>query len=250
MQTRARQGSPARENDAEDKDPVVFWLIGKKESTCSQCNKALGSGNFLIREGEKGFCMACADLDHLLFLPRGDTALTRRAKKHSKLWAVVVKFSRSRGRYERQGLLVEEEALKGAEQECLNDEDLRAARRERDEVRRLEQDEELAEAMRAKLMEMFPGCPEKDAASIARHTSQRGSGRVGRSEAGRNLDEEALRLAAVAHIRHQHTDYDELLMSGMERQDARDSVRRQIEETLRRWRNSGNAQSQNLETQR
>ena len=235
MQTRARQGSPARENDAEDKDPVVFWLIGKKESTCSQCNKALGSGNFLIREGEKGFCMACADLDHLLFLPRGDTALTRRAKKHSKLWAVVVKFSRSRGRYERQGLLVEEEALAQAEQECLEDEDLRARQRERAEEHRLDQDEKLAVAMRAKVLAMFPRCSAKDAEAIAQHTSQRGSGRVGRSEAGRNLDEEALRMAVVAYIRHRYTDYDALLMSGLERWHARESVRGKIDETLDRW---------------
>lgn len=235
MQTRNRQGTPARENEAKDKDPVVFWLIGKKDSTCSQCSKELGKGNFLFREGEKGFCMACADLDHLLFLPSGDAALSRRAKKYSKLWAVVVKFSRARGRYERQGLLVEEAALQRAEQECLADEDIRAARRERDEERRLDQDEKLAEAMRLKLMEMFPGCPAKDAESIARHTSERGSGRVGRTEAGRHLDEEALRLAAIAHIRHCHTDYDTLLMDGMERHDARGLVRGAIEEVLDRW---------------
>ena len=40
-------------------------------------------------------------------LPAGDMALTRRATKYSGKSATVVRFSRSRGRYERQGILVE-----------------------------------------------------------------------------------------------------------------------------------------------
>ena len=76
-----------------------------------------------------------ADLDHLVFLSRGDAALTRRAKKASSLSAVVVRFSRTRGRYERQGLLVEEPALEQAEAECLADEEARLRRRGREEER-------------------------------------------------------------------------------------------------------------------
>jgi hypothetical protein len=80
--------------------------------------------------------MECADLDHLVFLGSGDAALTRRATKHSSLWAVVVRFSRSRGRYERQGVLVQPKALEKAKEECLADADLRAPRQERDAERR------------------------------------------------------------------------------------------------------------------
>src|SRR5579864_1203403 len=229
METDAKQRSASKEI-------VVFWLVGKKDSPCSACQKELGKGNFLTVENGKGLCMECADLDHLAFLPSGDAALSRRAKKYSKLWAVVVKFSRARGRYERQGLLVEEEALAQAEKECEADQDVREARREYDAERRLEQDKVLAERMRTRLMEMFPGCKEKDAALIARHTSERSSGRVGRSEAGRNLDEEALTLAAVAYVRHRHTNYDDLLMQGMERSLARSYVRGKIEDVLSRWR--------------
>jgi hypothetical protein len=70
--------------------------------------------------------MRCADLDHLVFLPAGSAALTRRAKAHSNLSAIVVRFSRSRRRYERRGILVEENALARAERECLADPDARA----------------------------------------------------------------------------------------------------------------------------
>src|SRR6266536_6243769 len=76
-------------------------------------------------------CMACADLDHLVFLPAGDTALTRRARQHSGLSPVVVNFSRARRRYERQGVLLEEDALLRAEAECLADADTRATQRRR-----------------------------------------------------------------------------------------------------------------------
>ncbi|HEY6969131.1 MAG TPA: DUF2293 domain-containing protein [Candidatus Angelobacter sp.] len=221
--------------ESPSKEIVVFWLISKKDSVCSACKKELGSGNFLTLDKGQGLCMECADLDHLVWLPSGDAALTRRAKKHSKLWAVVVKFSRARRRYERQGLLVEEEALAEAEKECEADQAVREARREYNAGRRLEQDTELANQMRAKLMEIFPGCAAKDAEKIAAHTSKRGSGRVGRSEAGRNLEEEALKLAAVAYIRHQFTDYDVLLMRGIPREEARGSVRDKIQTVLHKW---------------
>jgi hypothetical protein len=42
---------------------------------------------------------------------------------------VVLKWSRARNRYERQGLLVEEQALEKAEEECLADSELRERRR-------------------------------------------------------------------------------------------------------------------------
>jgi hypothetical protein len=69
-----------------------------------------------------------------------NTALTRPARRASAHSAVVERFSRSQGRYERQGLLVEDAALDQAEQECLADEEARSRRRQRDEQRRAEQD--------------------------------------------------------------------------------------------------------------
>src|SRR5215470_709119 len=127
-------------SNSPSKEIVVFWLIGRKDSACSGCGKELGKGNFLTVDNGKGLCIECADLDHLVWLPSGDAALTRRAKKHSKLWAVVVKFSRARRRYERQGLLVKEEALAQAEKECEADQEVRETRREYDAERRSEQD--------------------------------------------------------------------------------------------------------------
>jgi hypothetical protein len=105
--------------------------------TCTSCG---GSGSLLLMEDAGPLCMGCADLDHLVFLPAGDAALSRRARKASRVAAVVVRFSRSRKRYERQGILVEEAALERAEAQCLADEEACARRRERDRQRRADQD--------------------------------------------------------------------------------------------------------------
>ena len=72
----------------------------------------LGRNAWIMLAGDRGaLCLACADLDHLVFLPAGDAAVTRRARKCSALAAVVLKWSQARKRYERQGLLVEPQAL-------------------------------------------------------------------------------------------------------------------------------------------
>jgi len=104
-----RQQNEAELHHPADKDLVVFSIL--RDSQCVECGEALWKGDFLFMEQGRPLCLPCADLDHLVYLPSGDAALTRRAKKHSTLSAVVVRFSRARSRYERQGILVEESAL-------------------------------------------------------------------------------------------------------------------------------------------
>src|SRR5262249_50106604 len=153
----------------------------------------------------------------LTFLPPGDASLTRRARKYSNLAAVVLKWSRARKRYERQGLLVEEEALQRAEAECLNDAEARARRRERVAERRADLDAGFVARFAGRVRELYPGCPPDRAERIASHACQKYSGRIGRSAAAKRLDEEAVQLAVVAHVRHDETNYDELLARGLER---------------------------------
>ncbi|MCK1738917.1 hypothetical protein IVA79_34315 [Bradyrhizobium sp. 138] len=78
------------------------------EWTCHRCG---GTGDLLMMEDPGPACLRCVGLDDLEYLPAGDALLTRRAKAKSTRYAVVVRFSRTRGRYERQGLLVEPQAL-------------------------------------------------------------------------------------------------------------------------------------------
>ena len=212
-------------------DLVVVSPVG--DWACAVCGRE--DGGWLTMEDPGPVCMACADMDHLVFLPSGDAALTRRAKKASTLSAVVVRWSRTRKRYQRQGLLVEEPALGQAEEQCLADEDARMRRRERDAERRAGEDLELQTRFVAEITRLFPGCPAERAGAIARHTALRGSGRVGRSAAGRSLDEKAVTLAVVASVRHEDTEYDSLLMSGVPREEARTQVRPDIDRVLDGW---------------
>jgi hypothetical protein len=218
----------------QSKAPDLVVIEPLNQWTCMGCG---GSGSYLFMEGPGPLCLGCADLDHLVFLPAGNAALSRRAKQASRLSAVVVRFSRSRRRYERQGILVEESALESAEAQCLADEDARIHRRERDRQRRAGQDLAFQARLTEAVVLLFPGCPRQRAEAIARHAGARGSGRVGRSAAGRALDEQAIRLAVVASVRHQDTDYDALLMSGVPRTEARDQVQPDIDRALAAWRN-------------
>ena len=205
-------------------DLKVFITSG--ESECSECGEKLGRHAWIALAGEKGaLCLPCADLDHLVFLPSGDAALTRRAAKYSILSAVVLEWSRARKRYERQGILVEEAALQRAEQECLDDADLRARRQAREAVRRAELDQDYIQQFAARVRELYPACPAGREKVIAEHACQKYSGRVGRSAGAKALDEKAIRLAVIAHIRHAETHYDDLLSQGWERSLARDEVK-------------------------
>ena len=92
----------------------------------------------------------------------------------------------------------------------------------------------MAEAIRA----AYPGCPKAEAERIAARTCEKHSGRVGRSAAAKGFDPAALRLAVVAHIRHEHTRYDSLLMRSGDRTLAREMVWLEIERILQRWETS------------
>lgn len=211
---------------------VVFESA--KPIHCAQCRR--GPLRHLVREAGVPRCLDCADLGHLVYLPRGDAALTRRAREASSLSAVVVRFNKRRRRYERQGILVEDPALARAERACLADADARARRRERDRLRRAAEDTRFTAAFAAEIRRLFPGCPADRAAAIAAHASVRGSGRVGRTSAGRALDELAVTVAVRAAVRHVDTEYDALLMAGVPRFAARARLAAQIDAVLDAWR--------------
>jgi len=84
--------------------------------------------------------------------------------------------------------------------------------------------------------QVFPGCPPQRVAAISRHTGTRSSGRVGRSAAGRAFDPDAVTRAVLASVRHEDTAYDELLMAGVPRDEARERIRTDIDQVVERWR--------------
>ncbi len=57
-------------------DLVVYSIL--RDSECFRCKKQLPHGSFLVMEKGEPLCLDCADLGHLVYLPSGQAALTRR----------------------------------------------------------------------------------------------------------------------------------------------------------------------------
>ena len=92
-----------------NRPPDLVVVAPLHEWTCADCGAT--SDDLLLMEDDAPHCLRCVQLDHLVFLPAGDATRTRRAHRASNLTAIVVRFSRTRKRYERRGLLVEPDAL-------------------------------------------------------------------------------------------------------------------------------------------
>jgi len=228
--TRAKTRAKSRSDDS-----AVWWT--RHDVKCAICRAWIRKNDFLQRKSNRSFCLACAGLDHLIFLPRGDTALTRRASKHSSRSEIVVR--RVRGRLERQGTLVEKGALQRAELECQADAPVRERARAKAAVRRAVLDERYVREFTKRLGALFPGCPPAERETIAKHACEKYSGRIGRSAAAQEFDPEVIRVAVHAHIRHNHTRYEELLASGKTRKRARSAVHDAVKKVAQRWRGKG-----------
>lgn len=131
---------------------------------------------------------------------------------------------------------MEEAALQRAEQECLDDADVRARRNERAADRRMELDQEYVSSFAKRVRELFPNCPAGREQAIAGHACQKYSGRIGCSAQAKNLNEKSILLTVIAHIRYIETNYDELLMQGKDRSLARNEVKDVINKVLDCWK--------------
>ncbi|CCE01719.1 hypothetical protein [Bradyrhizobium sp. STM 3809] len=99
----------ARLTEKASRAPELVVVVPTRDDwSCHRCG---GTGDLLMMEEGGPACLSCAGLGGLVFLPSGNALLSRRAKARSARHAVVVRFSRTRGRYERQGLMVEPQVL-------------------------------------------------------------------------------------------------------------------------------------------
>lgn len=88
------------------------------------------------------------------------------------------------------------------------------------------------ESFEARILAEFPACPSETARAIAVEATEIGSGRVGRSTQA----DDPVRAAVVAWIRHNRTEYDEII-GEVGRDEARRAVAHEIRETLDAWSN-------------
>jgi hypothetical protein len=214
--------------------PILVFLSHGREP-CAYCNTPQPKGAFITFKNEKLACHKCGGLSGLVFLPSGDPALTRRATALSPLKYLVLQFSRTRGRNERQGILVTEEILAQARRECEADESAREQKRQASAARREIQDSKYRAAFAAKIRELYPSAPPGVENEIAAHACRKWSGRVGRAAFAKALAPEAIHLAVLAHIRHCHTHYDRHIQQGTDRSHSRHLVHSQITQISTRW---------------
>jgi hypothetical protein len=101
------------------KEPSVFALI--RQSRCYNCDRKLEPAEIVkLQNGvdeREVLCRSCAGLENFVAVPAGNAQVTRLAKKYSPIRYVIMKWSQLWKCYERQGLLVEQQAAEKIEAE-------------------------------------------------------------------------------------------------------------------------------------
>jgi len=205
---------------------------------CLKCGVSIPQGSMLLAEDEKkrGLCAHCAEIKGLQLLPPGDAAMTRRSKKYSSRTVVVQEWNNKRKRYERLGQFVEPQAIIQAKTECESDESDREAKNAKAAVKRRIEDREYRARFAVEIRNLFPSMPDGRETAIAEHACEKYSGRVGRTAAAKEFDEEMITRAVVAHIRHTETNYDNEFGKGKRKREIREEIRPEISLMLRRWK--------------
>lgn len=186
------------------------------------------------------------------FLPAGDAPLTRAVKTQARKSIVYVVKERKSRHYPpvAVGIFAPTEVIE-REKQRLSELRTEEHRQKLVKLKKQKQDRDIKKFL-AEVKDRFPGCPEQEAMVIAEWTCKIGSGRVGRS----NTADDPVRAAVVAHIRHTHTAYDDLLEQGREtwhdreearevRQNARWHVRSEVDAILSQWEHPDNASPPN-----
>jgi hypothetical protein len=83
------------------------------------------------------------------------------------------------------------------------------------------------------IVKLFPKIPKSEVPQILKHSLKKHSRRVGRT--GTVALQDRVKLAVRAHIRHVHTEYDELLKHGTSRVTAREKTWERLNEVARQW---------------
>jgi hypothetical protein len=212
-----------------------FVYVAGRKVQCVRCNVPIFPGQFQKAQGSNARCLRCVRLAHLIFVPPGDMALTRRATRNSRRSAIVLQYDRRHGCYERVGILVEPEALGRARLECAGDAEERAERRVAAHARNRVHDAEYVLEFAAQIRAAFPNIPLGRDRTIAEHACVRGSRRVGRTARAKAFDRKLIFRAVCAHIRHRETQYEALISSGAHARQARKAIQPTLHEILKRW---------------
>lgn len=96
-----------------------------------------------------------------------------------------------------------------------------------------QRDAALVRQAASELEKQFPNIPSGEKEMVLKHGFRKYSGRVGRT--GLMPMSKKVLFAVIAHIRHKHTNYDQMLNKGMDRDEARRAIAKKTQDMLREW---------------
>ncbi|KAK3296327.1 uncharacterized protein B0H64DRAFT_397928 [Chaetomium fimeti] len=159
------------------------------------------------------------------FVPKGNVYITKNCRKKTHeaertLYVVVNKKGKPTGlrcpAYIHNAVMSENKATAAQRAEAVQ---------KRDAV--------IEENFEEAIVKLFPEIPKSEVPQILKHSLKKHSRRVGRT--GTVALQDRVKLAVRAHIRHVHTEYDELLKHGASRPTAREKIWDRLNEVARQW---------------
>ncbi|KDB27898.1 hypothetical protein H109_00328 [Trichophyton interdigitale MR816] len=151
-----------------------------------------------------------------VFVPKGNVYITRKCRSQTHDLGSPVFTVYCSTTYKQTGLYVPASVQAAVELESKEtSEDRKRAVAQKDARDR--------QKARELLLKEFPNMPRTDLTAVLNHAFLKGSRRVGRS--GKVASEkDKVRLAVEAHIRHAHTEYDDMIRRGLTRERARENI--------------------------
>lgn len=214
------------------------YLTQQLNLSCSKCKRAIKQWDRFVVESEnsRGLCFKCSPFTEKEFLPSGDSAMTRRSKKHSRYCGVLLEWNSKRRRFERKGQCVEADAIIKARAECKADADKRKIINTKLAFKREMADKIYVADFAKAIKQRYPSIPKGRELAIAKHACEKYSGRVGRSASAKQFDGDMIDRAVEAHIRHHETSYDSEFGKGKAKRVIRSKIKPVVVKYLSDWR--------------
>ncbi|KAH6841184.1 hypothetical protein B0I37DRAFT_386327 [Chaetomium sp. MPI-CAGE-AT-0009] len=159
------------------------------------------------------------------FVPKGNVYITKNCRKKTHeaertLYVVINRKGKPTGlrcpAYIHNAVMTENKATAAQRAEAVQ-----------------KRDAAIEENFEEAIVKLFPKIPKSEVPQILKHPLKKHSRRVGRT--GTVALQDRVKLAVRAHIRHVHTEYDELLKRGASRLAAREKIWDRLNEVARQW---------------
>src|SRR5437879_7433476 len=86
----------AKLESRQNRAPELVVVPAPEDWGCDSCGARAAAGSLQFPEENQRLCLSCVDFDHLVFLPSGNAALSRRAKQESTLAVLVMRLNKRR----------------------------------------------------------------------------------------------------------------------------------------------------------